>query len=221
MTINATAAWLWGLYLALAEEQGVDPAVLAGTTQNDIVKEYLSRGTHIFAPEPSRRLIVDMIAYGINHAPKWNPVNVCSYHLQEAGATPVQEVAFALATAVDILDAVRDPATGATVGRIVNAPRSSIDGVEIVYEGTPSALNTRALTQALLVATAFAALTQAYVTSDFSVANVAANSHSAKPLLYKITGVWGNHEGSMLLWVLILALFGATLVALLWIGVGR
>ncbi len=108
MTINATAAWLWGLYLALAEEQGVDPALLQGTTQNDIVKEYLSRGTHIFAPEPSKRLIVDMIAYGINHVAKWNPVNVCSYHLQEAGATPVQEIAYALATAVDILDAVRD-----------------------------------------------------------------------------------------------------------------
>jgi ethylmalonyl-CoA mutase len=108
MTINATAAWLWGLYLALAEEQGVDPAVLAGTTQNDIVKEYLSRGTYIYAPEPSRRLIVDMIAWGINHVPKWNPINVCSYHLQEAGATPVQEIAYALATAIDILDAVRD-----------------------------------------------------------------------------------------------------------------
>lgn len=108
MTINATAAWLWGLYLALADEQGVDPAVLAGTTQNDIVKEYLSRGTYIYAPEPSRRLIVDMIAWGINHVPKWNPINVCSYHLQEAGATPVQEIAYALATAIDILDAVRD-----------------------------------------------------------------------------------------------------------------
>ena len=108
MTINATAAWLWGLYLALAEEQGVDPGSLQGTTQNDIVKEYLSRGTYIFAPEPSKRLIVDMIAYGINHVAKWNPVNVCSYHLQEAGATPVQEIAYALATAIDILDAVRD-----------------------------------------------------------------------------------------------------------------
>ena len=108
MTINATAAWLWGLYLALAEEQGVDPAVLQGTTQNDIVKEYLSRGTYIFAPGPSRRLIVDMIAYALDHAPTWNPINVCSYHLQEAGATPVQEVAYALATAIDVLDAVRD-----------------------------------------------------------------------------------------------------------------
>ena len=85
MTINATAAWLWGLYLALAEEQDVDFGQLQGTTQNDIVKEYLSRGTYIYAPEPSKRLIVDMIAYGINNVPKWNPINVCSYHLQEAG----------------------------------------------------------------------------------------------------------------------------------------
>jgi (2R)-ethylmalonyl-CoA mutase len=108
MTINATAAWLWGLYLALADEQGVAYDRLQGTTQNDIVKEYLSRGTYIFAPEPSKRLIVDMIAYAINHVTKWNPINVCSYHLQEAGATPVQEIAFALATAIDVLDAVRD-----------------------------------------------------------------------------------------------------------------
>jgi (2R)-ethylmalonyl-CoA mutase len=108
MTINATAAWLWGLYLALAEEEGVDPNELQGTTQNDIVKEYLSRGTYIFAPEPSKRLIADMIAYGIHHASKWNPINVCSYHLQEAGATPAQEIAYALATAIDVLDAVRD-----------------------------------------------------------------------------------------------------------------
>jgi len=108
MTINATAAWLWGLYLALAEEQGVAFNKLQGTTQNDIVKEYLSRGTFIYAPEPSRRLIVDMIAYGINNVPKWNPINICSYHLQEAGCTPVQEVAYALATAIDVLDAVRD-----------------------------------------------------------------------------------------------------------------
>ena len=108
MTINATAAWLWGLYLALAEEEGVDLNTLQGTTQNDIVKEYLSRGTYIFAPEPSKRLIADMIAYGIHHAAKWNPINVCSYHLQEAGATPAQEIAYALATAIDVLDAVRD-----------------------------------------------------------------------------------------------------------------
>jgi ethylmalonyl-CoA mutase len=108
MTINATAAWLWGLYLALADEQDVNFADLQGTTQNDIVKEYLSRGTYIFAPEPSKRLIADMIAYGIHHVVKWNPINVCSYHLQEAGATPAQEIAYALATAIDVLDAVRD-----------------------------------------------------------------------------------------------------------------
>jgi ethylmalonyl-CoA mutase len=108
MTINATAAWLLGLYIANAEDQGVEPATLAGTTQNDIVKEYLSRGTYVFPPEPSRRLIVDMVAYTVRHVPKWNPINVCSYHLQEAGATPVQELAYALATAIGVLDAVRE-----------------------------------------------------------------------------------------------------------------
>ncbi len=108
MTINATAAWLWALYLVLADEQGADWTRLTGTTQNDIVKEYLSRGTYVFAPGPSKRLIVDMIAFGIENVPAWNPINVCSYHLQEAGATPVQEIAYALATAVDVLDAVRD-----------------------------------------------------------------------------------------------------------------
>jgi len=108
MTINATASWLLALYVANAEEQGVPPSALRGTTQNDIVKEYLSRGTYIFPPGPSRRLIVDMIAWCAEHAPAWNPINVCSYHLQEAGATPVQEIAFSLATAVGVLDAVRD-----------------------------------------------------------------------------------------------------------------
>ncbi len=108
MTINATAAWLWALYLALADEEGVAYGTLSGTTQNDIVKEYLSRGTYIFAPEPSKRLIADMIVFGVNHVPKWNPINVCSYHLQEAGSTPAQEIAYALATAIDVLDAVRD-----------------------------------------------------------------------------------------------------------------
>jgi ethylmalonyl-CoA mutase len=108
MTINATAAWLFGLYITNAEEQGVDPKELRGTTQNDIVKEYLSRGTYIFPPAASRRLIVDMIAWCAQHAPNWNPVNVCSYHLQEAGATPVQEIAFSMATAIGVLDAVRD-----------------------------------------------------------------------------------------------------------------
>jgi ethylmalonyl-CoA mutase len=107
MTINAPAAWMLGLYIANAQTQGVDQRVLAGTTQNDIVKEYLSRGTYIYPPAPSRRLIVDMVAYTVRNVPKWNPINVCSYHLQEAGATPTQELAYALATAVDVLDAVK------------------------------------------------------------------------------------------------------------------
>ena len=107
MTINATAAWMLALYVANAREQGVSSSELRGTTQNDIVKEYLSRGTYIFPPAPSKRLIVDMVAWCAQNAPKWNPMNVCSYHLQEAGATPVQEIAFSLATAVDVLDAVR------------------------------------------------------------------------------------------------------------------
>ncbi len=108
MTINATAAWLLALYVAHAAEQGVESRRLRGTTQNDIVKEYLSRGTYIFPPEQSRRLIVDMIAWCAENAPAWNPMNVCSYHLQEAGASPVQEIAYSLATAIDVLDAVRD-----------------------------------------------------------------------------------------------------------------
>ena len=108
MTINATAAWLLALYVANADEHGVARSDLRGTTQNDIVKEYLSRGTYIFPPDPSKRLIVDMVAWCAVNTEKWNPMNVCSYHLQEAGATPVQEIAFSLATAIDVLDAVRD-----------------------------------------------------------------------------------------------------------------
>lgn len=107
MTINATAAWLLALYVANAQEQGTPAHELRGTTQNDILKEYLSRGTFIFPPTASRRIIVDMIAWCATNAPKWNPMNVCSYHLQEVGATPVQEIAFSLANAIDILDAVR------------------------------------------------------------------------------------------------------------------
>lgn len=109
MTINATAMWLLALYQVVAEEQGLDQSAidkLQGTTQNDIVKEYLSRGTHVFPPVPSLRLTTDMIAYTVNHIPKWNPINICSYHLQEAGATPVQEIAFAMSTAIAVLDAV-------------------------------------------------------------------------------------------------------------------
>ncbi|WP_327578921.1 protein meaA [Streptomyces sp. NBC_00145] len=108
MTINATAMWLLALYQVVAEEQGADITQLQGTTQNDIVKEYLSRGTHVFPPGPSLRLTTDMIAYTVRHMPKWNPINICSYHLQEAGATPVQEIAYAMSTAIAVLDAVRD-----------------------------------------------------------------------------------------------------------------
>ncbi|WP_149999715.1 protein meaA [Iodidimonas gelatinilytica] len=107
MTINATAPWLLALYIALAEERGVDSAMLQGTVQNDIIKEYLSRGTYIFPPEPSLRLIRDVVVHCAAHLPKWNPTNVCSYHLQEAGATPEEELAFALATAIAVLDCVR------------------------------------------------------------------------------------------------------------------
>ncbi|MEZ0277873.1 MAG: methylmalonyl-CoA mutase family protein, partial [Methylibium sp.] len=108
MTINATAPWLLALYVALADEQGVDRAKLTGTVQNDILKEYLSRGTYVFPPTPSLRLIKDVIVYTAREVPKWNPTNVCSYHLQEAGATPVQELAFALATAEAVLDEVKN-----------------------------------------------------------------------------------------------------------------
>jgi (2R)-ethylmalonyl-CoA mutase len=107
MTINATAAWLLALYIAVADEQGVPRAKLQGTVQNDIIKEYLSRGTYVFPPEPSMRLITDVVAYTYREVPKWNPTNVCSYHLQEAGATPVQELAFALANAIALLDHVK------------------------------------------------------------------------------------------------------------------
>jgi (2R)-ethylmalonyl-CoA mutase len=122
MTINATAPWLLALYVALAEEQGADISALQGTVQNDIIKEYLSRGTYICPPAPSLRLITDVAAWTADHLPKWNPMNVCSYHLQEAGATPEQELAFALATAISVLDDLRAKVAGAEfpamVGRI-------------------------------------------------------------------------------------------------------
>ncbi len=107
MTINATGAWLMALYIAVAERQGVKPEVLQGTIQNDIIKEYLSRGTYVFPPDPSIRLAADIITYTVRHIPKWNPINICSYHLQEAGATPVEELAFTIANAIALLDAVR------------------------------------------------------------------------------------------------------------------
>jgi ethylmalonyl-CoA mutase len=137
MTINATAMWLLALYQVVAEEQGVDARLLTGTTQNDIIKEYLSRGTYVFPPAASLRLTTDLIAYTVSEMPQWNPINICSYHLQEAGATPVQELAFAMCTAIAVLDAVRDAGQvpeerfGEVVGRMsffVNA------GVRFVEE---------------------------------------------------------------------------------------
>jgi ethylmalonyl-CoA mutase len=135
MTINATAAWLLALYIVAAEAQGVPQEKLQGTTQNDIIKEFLARGTYAFPPEPSMRLIADMIAYTVEHVPKWNPINICSYHLQEAGATPVQEIAYSIGNAIAVLDAVRERISqelmGPVFGRIsffVNA------GVRFVEE---------------------------------------------------------------------------------------
>jgi (2R)-ethylmalonyl-CoA mutase len=120
MTINATAPWLLALYIAVAEEQGADAAKLQGTTQNDLMKEYLSRGTYIFPPAASLRLTTDMIIYTVEHVPQWNPMNVCSYHLQEAGATPAQELAYALLTAMTILDAVKERGVPASeMGKVV------------------------------------------------------------------------------------------------------
>src|SRR5919108_3924426 len=107
MTINATAAWLLALYVVVAEENGIAPQALQGTTQNDIIKEYLSRGTYAFPPGPSMRLIADTVAFSVNEIPSWNPTNICSYHLQEAGATPVQEIAYALSTGIAVLDEVK------------------------------------------------------------------------------------------------------------------
>ncbi|MDA0997527.1 MAG: methylmalonyl-CoA mutase family protein, partial [Proteobacteria bacterium] len=122
MTINAPAAWLLALYVATAERQGVAREKLSGTVQNDIIKEYLSRGTYIFPPAPSMRLISDTVSFTVKEIPKWNPINVCSYHLQEAGATPVQELAFALATAIEVLDAVK------STGRVPDAEFADVVG---------------------------------------------------------------------------------------------
>src|SRR5207244_5547696 len=118
MTINATAAWLLALYITVAEENEIDRSVLQGTTQNDIIKEFLSRGTYAFPPEPSMRLIADTIAFTVDEVPRWNPVNICSYHLQEAGATPVQEIAYALSTARAVLDQARERVPEETFPRV-------------------------------------------------------------------------------------------------------
>src|ERR1700709_2181939 len=118
MTINATAAWLLALYIVAAEEQGVSQENLQGTTQNDIIKEFLARGTYAFPPAPSMRLIADMIAYTVEHVPRWNPINICSYHLQEAGATPVQEIAYAMSNAIAVLDGARQRVEPELMGQV-------------------------------------------------------------------------------------------------------
>lgn len=137
MTINATAMWLLALYVTVAQEQGVDARHIQGTTQNDIIKEYLSRGTHIFPPDPSLRLITDMIVYSVQELPQWNPINICSYHLQEAGATPTQEIAYSMATAIEVLDRVKatDEIPEAEFGKVVSRMSFFVNaGVRFIEE---------------------------------------------------------------------------------------
>lgn len=135
MTINATAPWLLALYIALAKEQDTDPSILRGTVQNDLVKEYLSRGTFIFPPEESLKLMGDVATYCFTNIPKWNPMNVCSYHLQEAGATPVQELAYALATAIAVLDEIRPQVANEDFPRIVGRISFFVNaGIKFVTE---------------------------------------------------------------------------------------
>src|SRR5204862_1239135 len=135
MTINATAAWLLALYIVTAEEQGVEMSALQGTTQNDIIKEFLARGTYAFPPGPSMRLIADMIAFTVTEVPKWNPINICSYHLQEAGATPVQEIAYALSNAVAVLDATHKRVDQDLMGKVFSRISFFVNaGVRFVEE---------------------------------------------------------------------------------------
>jgi (2R)-ethylmalonyl-CoA mutase len=135
MTINATAAWLLALYVVCAEENGVDPRVLQGTTQNDIIKEFLARGTYAFPPGPSMRLTADLIAYAVTEVPRWNPINICSYHLQEAGATPVQEIAFAMSNAIAVLDAVSQRVDASLVATVFSRISFFVNaGVRFVEE---------------------------------------------------------------------------------------
>jgi (2R)-ethylmalonyl-CoA mutase len=135
MTINATAPWLLALYIVCAEENGIEPRVLQGTTQNDVIKEFLARGTYAFPPGPSMRLTADLIAYTVTEVPKWNPVNICSYHLQEAGATPVQEIAFAIANAIAVLDAVAERVDPDLMGKVFSRISFFVNaGVRFVEE---------------------------------------------------------------------------------------
>jgi (2R)-ethylmalonyl-CoA mutase len=135
MTINATAAWLLALYIVTAEDNSVDQKLLQGTTQNDIIKEFLARGTYAFPPGPSMRLIADMVAYTVTEVPKWNPINICSYHLQEAGATPVQEIAYAMSNAIAVLDAVRERVEEDQMGKVFSRISFFVNaGVRFVEE---------------------------------------------------------------------------------------
>jgi (2R)-ethylmalonyl-CoA mutase len=135
MTINATAAWLLALYIVTAEEHDLDPAALQGTTQNDIIKEFLARGTYAFPPGPSMRLIADLVAYTVTEVPRWNPINICSYHLQEAGATPVQEIAYAMSNAIAVLDAVRERVDPELMGKVFSRISFFVNaGVRFVEE---------------------------------------------------------------------------------------
>jgi len=135
MTINATAAWMLSLYIGAAADQGVDQKLLQGTTQNDIIKEFLARGTYAFPPGPSMRLIADMIAYTVTEVPKWNPINICSYHLQEAGATPVQEIAYAMSNAIAVLDAARERVPAELMGKVFSRISFFVNaGVRFVEE---------------------------------------------------------------------------------------
>jgi (2R)-ethylmalonyl-CoA mutase len=135
MTINATAPWLLALYIVCAEENGIDPTVLQGTTQNDVIKEFLARGTYAFPPGPSMRLTADLIAHTVTEVPRWNPINICSYHLQEAGATPVQEVAFALSNAMAVLDAVSRRVDASLMGKVFSRISFFVNaGVRFVEE---------------------------------------------------------------------------------------
>jgi (2R)-ethylmalonyl-CoA mutase len=135
MTINATAAWLLALYIVCAEENGIDPKVLQGTTQNDVIKEFLARGTYAFPPGPSMRLTADLIAYTVTEVPKWNPINICSYHLQEAGATPVQEIAFSISNAIAVLDAVSQRVPQELMGKVFSRISFFVNaGVRFVEE---------------------------------------------------------------------------------------
>src|SRR5881227_4063214 len=135
MTINATAAWLLALYIVTAEDNDVGRSALQGTTQNDIIKEFLARGTYAFPPGPSMRLIADMIAFTVTEVPKWNPINICSYHLQEAGATPVQEIAYALSNAVAVLDATHKRVDQDLIGKVFSRISFFVNaGVRFVEE---------------------------------------------------------------------------------------